>query len=170
MINKPDFKTIPEYYHYYTNLVQENNLLNALEKQMLTTILFLKAIPEEIGNFRYAENKWSVKEVISHIMDTERIMCYRALRFSRKDKTELAGYDENLYAPNSNAQNRNVPDMLEEYEAIRRATIHLFRSMNEEMVNESAIANKYSVTVKGIGWMIAGHELHHIKVIKEKYL
>ena len=170
MTNKPDFKTVPEYYHQYINLVAEDDLTTALEKQLLSTMLFLKTIPEEIGNFRYAENKWSAKEVLLHIMDTERIFTYRSLCISRNDKTNFPSFDENNYAPNSNAANRTMEEIILEYEALRRSTILLFRGFSPSMMDETGTANNFSITPRGIGWVIAGHELHHLNVIKERYL
>ena len=169
-IIKPGLHTIPNYYHAYVNLVTEEDLLTALERQMLNTILFLRTIPAELESYRYLPAKWTLKEVVGHMLDTERIMAYRALRFSRRDATPLPGFDENWYAPLANTEARSLEDMISEFEAQRRSTVLLFKSMSLSMLELNGTANGLSLTVSGLGWIIAGHELHHMQVIRERYL
>jgi uncharacterized damage-inducible protein DinB len=170
MISKPLGEDIPPYYMKYIDLCPEQDLLDALRASMNDTLGFLACIPAEKENFQYAEGKWTLKEVLNHIIDTERIFAYRALRFSRKDNTELAGYNENIFVPNSNTSERNLQDMAKEYKAVREATLALFEYMNGEMLEFKGTANKFKSSTKGIGWMIAGHNIHHCNVMREKYL
>jgi uncharacterized damage-inducible protein DinB len=170
MISKPNATEAPAYYYKYFELVQETDLMEALKNSGEYSEKFFAAIPLEKENYRYAEGKWTVKEVIGHIIDTERIFGYRAMCFSRKDNTELPGFDEGLYAPNANAGNRSLEDMIEEYRAVRQASISLFKYLTEEMLSFHGKANKMEVNARSIGWMIVGHNMHHCKVIGERYL
>lgn len=170
MITRPQNSESPAYYQKYFALVKEVDLLTALENTMNDSVNFFNSIPAIKENFRYANGKWSIKEVLSHIIDTERIMSYRCLRFSRKDATELPGYDENLYAPNANAGNRNLMDMIDEYIAVRKASISLFSYLTDEMLDFTGSANNLKVSARMMAWMMTGHNIHHCNVIKEKYL
>ncbi len=170
MIAKPILTDAPKYFHYYINIVIEEDLMNAfIELENITTTL-INSIQEEQANFRYAEGKWSVKEVLQHIIDSERIFTYRALRFSRRDATPLSGFDENHYAPNANTSERSIKNILAEYQTVRAASISLYKYMNNEMLDFKAVANGVENSARAMGWMIAGHNLHHLKVIKERYL
>ena len=155
-----DLSKVPSFYHNYIAQVKENDLENA----------FLKEIPEDQWMFRYAPGKWSVKELVQHIIDAERIFAYRALRFSRKDPTELPGFDENLYAPASKADHRTKEELIAELETVQKSSAQLFASFDEEQLHETGIANGSSVYVEAIGYIIVGHALHHKKVLSEKYL
>lgn len=169
MISKPNKIDTPVYYHYYIDLIEENDLMSALISSKKTLLEHLKSIPYDIENHAYAEGKWSVKEVIRHIIDTERIFQYRALRFSRLDNTELAGYDENVYIANSKNLNYSLSDLAEEFEHVRNSTIHLFKGLTDNLLDFKGTANNTQVTTRGIGFMIVGHQLHHVKVLKERY-
>jgi len=170
MIAKPILTDAPKYFHYYINIVIEADLMNAfIELENITTAL-INSIQEEQANFRYAEGKWSVKEVLQHIIDSERIFTYRALRFSRRDATPLSGFDENHYVPNANTSERSIENILAEYQTVRAASISLYKYMNNEMLDFKAVANGAENSARAMGWMIAGHNLHHLKVIKERYL
>lgn len=170
MIHKPDNTISPAYYQKYFALVNEEDLLKALENTMNDTVKFFSSIPAEKENHRYADDKWTVKEVISHIIDTERVMSYRSMRFSRKDATQLPGYDENTYAPNANAASRTVKEMIEEFTCVRKASISLFNYLTDDMLDFTGNANNLQVSARMIGWMMTGHAIHHCNVIKEKYL
>lgn len=166
-IAKHDFA---EYFINYINLVTEENVLQALKsshKEMKHLISFLS---EEQGNSAYAKNKWTIKELLIHSMDTERIFCERALRFARKDKTELPGFDHDVFVLNSNANHRTLKDILKEYKSIRKSTILLFKNFTPEMLEHGGVANGNKLTVLSIGYIISGHELHHLNVIKAKYI
>jgi uncharacterized damage-inducible protein DinB len=121
MISKPNKIDTPAYYHYYIDLIKEDDLISAFNENKKTLLEHLKSIPYELENYAYAEGKWSVKEVFRHIIDTERIFQYRALRFSRLDDTELAGYDENVYITNSKNLNYSLLDLAEEFEHVRNS-------------------------------------------------
>jgi uncharacterized damage-inducible protein DinB len=170
MITKPDYSDLPTNYFYYFNLITETNLMDALKNSHEMTLKLISSIPSEKEDYKYAENKWTLKQVLSHIVDCERIYTYRALRFSRLDNTELAGFDENIYAVNSNASERNLHQFLEEYDNIRKSTINLYSYMTDEMLDFKGIANKVQFTARLIGFIAAGHNVHHCNLITERYL
>ena len=169
-MEKPDLSRIPAFYHNYVRQVQEPDLSSAFEKHEVLLISELRALPLEKWDYRYAEGKWSIKELVQHLIDGERVFCYRALRFARKDATELPGFDENLFNENARADRRNPTDLLEELSAVQRASTLLFRSFDEEQLEASGIANGNPVYVRGIGFIIVGHTLHHLNILKERYL
>ena len=127
-------------------------------------------MPEGTLLYRYAEGKWTIKEVLVHIIDDERIYAYRALRFARNDKTELPGFDQDPYAFYSNANVRSIESIIEEYEAVRMSTITLFNGFSDDVMLRSGVANNNEVTVRALGYHIAGHELHHLNILKNRYL
>lgn len=167
---KIDLNRIPEYFHKYVNLVQDDNLHTAFNKNSETFIDFLKKIPAEKLDYRYAEDKWTIKEILQHIIDAERVFAYRALRFSRNDDTPLPGFNENHFAKFSSASDRKWEDLVEEFSAVRRSTELLFTSFNESQLNSEGVSNTKSVYVMGIGYICVGHCLHHQKIIEERYL
>jgi len=154
----------------YLNHVPEGDLIALMRKNIDETAAFLISLPEEKLEFRYAEGKWSIKDVLQHLIDCERIMCYRALRFARKDKAPLAGFEENDYATNANTNERDFVDMVREFIAVRAGTVYMFRSFNDEILTFAGQANNSNVTVNALAYVIAGHEMHHINIIKERYL
>lgn len=166
---KPDILTIPPFYREYVEAVEDQDLIPALINSGNQTVDLMKSITEAQGDFRYAEGKWSIKEVLAHIIDAERIFAYRALRFARNDKTELPGFDENTYAAQSDAATRKLYKILEEFNNLRTSTIDLFQSFDEEMLQRSGQANGQEMTVHAIGFVIVGHETHHRGVIQERY-
>lgn len=170
IIRTPPASELSPYYQSYLSEVSEENLLEALVKQKKATQEFLSSIPENKTSFSYAEGKWKLKEVVGHLCDTERILVYRALRFSRKDKTPLSAFDENDYTPNSNYSSRSLSNIALEYKAIGDSTTALFTNMNEEMFDLKGIANQAEVTVRALLFFIIAHERHHLKVIRERYL
>lgn len=159
----------PHYKHYILELgnVDLFEILRASSEELLELI---KDLSEEKMIFRYDEGKWSIKELLQHLIDTERIMSYRALRFSRNDATELQGFDENWYVENSNGNDRNANDLVEEFTCTRRASISLFKSFTDDMMLLSGSANGSDMSVRALGFIIAGHQMHHLKIIKERYL
>ncbi|MER3498473.1 MAG: DNA damage-inducible protein DinB [Chitinophagaceae bacterium] len=166
----PYLSRFPSFYHGYISQVTENDLKAAFQNHTKRFVDFLATIPEEKVNYAYAEGKWTIKEVLQHIIDTERIFCYRALTFARKDETPLPGFDEDVYAKNSKASQRNWKEMIEEFKAVRLATELLFQSFDDEQLDASGVANSHSNYVLGIGYIIAGHCTHHINIIRERYL
>lgn len=170
IIAKPAPTEYPPYYDAYIKKVAQNDLLDALRINKEEMTALINSIPIEQGSYRYAEGKWSVKEVLIHIMDAERIFAYRALTFARKDKNELPGFNEDEYVPNSGAENRTLFSIHDEFVAIRDSSITLFNSFNHDMLTSTGVANKNKITVRSLGYIIAGHAKHHIDVIKERYL
>jgi uncharacterized damage-inducible protein DinB len=127
-------------------------------------------LPEEKLTYRYVEKKWTIKEILVHIMDDERIFAYRALRIARNDKTPLPGFEQEDYVPYSRANERSLASIFKEFKTIRNATLSLFRSLKKDDFLRTGIANNHPVSVRALAYHIAGHELHHINVIKERYL
>jgi hypothetical protein len=165
-----DLSRVPAYYHKYIALVSENDLKTALEKHQTDLINELKKMPLEKWDYRYADGKWTIKELVQHIIDAERIFCYRALRFSRKDTTELPGFDENGFAENSAAHKRTGEDLINELTTVQQSTAQLFSSFVEEQLDQTGTANGHAVYVKGIGYIVAGHAVHHKNILLERYL
>jgi uncharacterized damage-inducible protein DinB len=165
-----DLSRVPEYYYKYINLVNENDLDQAFQKHQTDLIATLPEVPADKWDYSYAEGKWTIKEVVQHIIDGERIFCYRALCFARKDKTSLPGFDENTYAAASKANKRTKEYLIEELQTAQKSSAQLFHSFDEEQLNESGVANGKSVYVKGIGYIIVGHALHHKNILLERYL
>ena len=166
---KPNLAEVPAYYHNYINKVQTENLQEAFQ-QHLNAVFFLKDIPKDKWDFRYAEGKWSIKELVQHIIDGERIFSYRALCFARKDQTPLPSFDENLYAANSQADRRTADELIEELMAVQSSSKKLFDSFNEQQLDSKGVANNKEVSVRAIGFILVGHLLHHVDIIKERYL
>ncbi|MDB5282336.1 MAG: DinB family protein [Bacteroidota bacterium] len=169
-ITKPLPSEYSHYYNTYISKVVQNDLLVALEEGGKQFEAFARNIPKDKLNYRYAAGKWTVGEVIAHLLDSERVFAYRAMRFSRNDKTPLAGYDENVYVPESNASNRTLESLSSEAIYIRKSTIALFESITNEMSLRTGKANDHEISVRALGYIIPGHEIHHMGVIKERYL
>ena len=170
MIERPEMQNVPLYCHQYINLVSGANLLKIFETDAENTFKFYMAIPREKEDFSYAKGKWTLKEVLNHVIDMERIFSYRALRFSRKDPTELHGFEQQLYNTNAKVSNRSLVDMVNEFKSVRVATITLFNHLDNEMLDYPGVANNIKVSARIIGWMIPGHNIHHCNVIRQKYL
>ena len=158
------------YYDRYISLVPANDILAALEDQRRQMLLLLCGRAEADGDIRYVPDKWSLKEVLGHVNDTERIMSYRALRISRGDATPIEGYEQDDYVRNGPFTGLPLADLIEDYIAVRRATVSLFRNLDEAAWTRRGVANKNEVTVRALAYIIAGHELHHRRIIEEKYL
>ena len=158
------------YYDRYISLVPGNDILAALDDQRGQMLLLLSGRTEADGDLRYAPEKWSLKEVLGHINDTERIMSYRALRIARGDQTPIEGYEQDDYVRHGPFGKCTLADLIEDYISVRRATVSLFRNLNEAAWARRGVANKNEVTVRALAYIIAGHELHHRKILEEKYL
>lgn len=167
---KPDFTTIPSFYHGYVNLVQEDDVSTALAQNATTAFSFLESIPEEKWSHRYAAGKWSMKEMVQHMIDAERIFSYRALCIARGEKQSLPGFEENDYAAASEADRRQKAELLEEFRAVRQSTEVLYRSFSEEQLHKSGVANNKPIAVDAIGFITAGHVQHHLNILRERYL
>ena len=159
----------PEFSKYVT-LVPEGDIIQTLEQQIENSLSLLRTIPSDKANFRYAPDKWSVKELLGHLIDSERIFSYRALRFARNDQTPLPGYEQDDYVREGDFDSRNLADMAEEFATLRRATIQLFRPLNETEWLRHGKANENDVSVRALAYIIAGHELHHMEVLRSRYL
>ncbi|MBP8792888.1 MAG: DinB family protein [Lutibacter sp.] len=158
------------FYKIYIEAVGIVNLFDVLESSLYELLKTVDNLSEEALNYQYEDDKWTIKDILQHLIDTERIMCYRALRFSRNDATELPGYDESWYVDHSNGNDRNLVDLLNELKLVRLSSIALFKSFTEEMFTLSGIANDADITVRALCFIIPGHQLHHLKIIKERYL
>ncbi|MBK6446687.1 MAG: DinB family protein [Bacteroidetes bacterium] len=151
-------------------LVKDPDLISGLQISLHSTLDFFKTIPAEKLRYRYQPGKWMIPEIWQHVMDVERILAYRSLRYSRKDPTVLQGFDESLYAENSVAKNRAWEDMIHEYTHLRNSTISLFKSFTEEMTLYKGVTGQSTMSVRAAGFLILGHEIHHVRTIKERYL
>jgi uncharacterized damage-inducible protein DinB len=159
------------YYQVYIDEVSsEYSLLEELEVALHRFIKFVQDIPMDKFNYRYAEGKWTIKEIIQHLIDSERIFAYRALRFSRNDTTELPGFDENFYATQVNANARNLMSLLNEFSAVRHATIALFKNYSDTDLLKQGIASGRTVSVRALGFIIIAHQNHHQRIFQERYL
>lgn len=166
---RPAPSSYGNYYKNYIALVKQDDLFKALDESV-KNLEFWRSIPEEKGGFRYAEGKWSIKELLQHIIDTERIFSYRALAFARGEKTALPGYDENEYADNYLVNSRTLKEMVNELELVRKSTIALFTSFDKSVLDNVGKASGSKLSVRAAGFIIVGHEIHHINVVKERYL
>jgi len=165
-----NLETVPHFYKNYIKQIEETDLIQALRisgHRMLELVHFIK---DEKANYRYADGKWTVSEVLCHIIDAERIFAYRALRFARNDKTDLAPFDENSYAPQANASGRTLKKIADEMAHLRASTIDMFDGFTSEMLVRRGTANKNELSVVALGFIIAGHETHHRKILMERYL
>jgi len=158
------------HYEKYVSLIQSHDVLATLEDQRRQTLLLLSGRTEADGDLRYAPGKWSLKEVLGHINDTERVMSYRALRISRGDATPMEGFEQDDYVRNGPFARRPLSDLIEDFIAVRRATVSLLRTLDEAAWTRRGIANKNDVTVRALAYIIAGHEVHHRRMLEERYL
>jgi len=170
MKNRPKSSEHPPYYDQYIKLVEGDNIIKALTNQVIGIPAMISQIPEDKEDYAYAPGKWTIKEVIGHIIDTERIFGYRALRFARKDKTVLLGFDENSFVANANFNKRTLYDLAHEFAIVRNSNIVLFKHFDPAVYDEMGNANGKEVSVRAILYMIAGHAAHHMNVIQTKYL
>lgn len=165
-----NLESIPHFYKNYVKQIEETDLIQALRisgHRMLELVHFIK---EEKSDYRYAEGKWSVRELLCHMVDAERIFAYRALTFARNDKTNLPGFEENDYAPQANASGRSLKKIADEMAHLRIATIDMFEGFTPEMLTRKGKANNNELAVVSLGFIIAGHETHHRKILMERYL
>jgi len=170
-MKRPDLIIVPSFYHQYINLVPDGQELDGLlELNKMLMGDFLAAIPEQKWGFRYAEGKWSIKEMVQHLIDAERIFAYRALCIARGETASLPGFDENTYAAASNADTRTKASLTEELQAVQSATALLFRSFTEDQLERTGTANNKPIQVRTIGFIAVGHMLHHKNILQERYL
>lgn len=168
-IARPEPGEYNPYYERYISLVPGSDILTTLEAQRRQTMLLLSGRDEADGDLRYAPDKWTAKEVLGHVCDTERIMAYRALRIARGDQTPIEGFEQDDYVKNGPARRMPMAEIVEDYIAVRRATLTLFRNLDEAAWMRRGVANKNEVTVRAVAYLIAGHEMHHRRILEEKY-
>ncbi len=174
MDKKIEFPTQVEY-PLYANMYMEyvnkdGSLIKQLEQSFRTIILFINSLSDQELNYRYQKDKWSIKEILVHIIDDERIYSFRALAFARNDKTNFPGFEQDDYAKFADTKERSIDTILAEYKAVRNATITLFEGFSKTALKRIGSANNNKTSVRALGYHILGHELHHIKVIKKQYL
>jgi len=168
-VARPTSEEYFEYYGKYISLVRDEDALAPLRDQLEDTLKLVRDLDEKRARHRYEPGKWSVKEVLGHLSDCERIFAYRALRIGRGDTTPIEGFDENLYAPAGKFDERPLEDLIEDLERVRDATLSLFNGLDEEALLRRGTANDKTVSTRAIAWIIAGHELHHRAILTERY-
>ena len=169
-IGRPDTTEYLSYYDKYISMVPDDDILAVLESQMEDTAGFLGTIPESQASFRYAPDKWSIKELVGHVIDGERVFAYRALRFARNDKTPLPGFEQDDYVRNGAFDNCRLSDLAAELKSVRQATLFLFKHLDEDAWKRRGVANDDEVSVRALAYIIAGHELHHREILRTRYL
>jgi hypothetical protein len=167
---RPETSEYAEYYGKYTGRIPGTNVLPVLEQQLESTLALFRKIDERKAEFQYAPGKWSIKQLVGHIIDTERVFAYRALVFSRNDTTALPGFDQDKWAEQSNFSGLTMAEITAEFEAVRRATIALFRNVEPAAWNRKGTANGKEVTVRALAFITAGHLDHHLEILKSRYL
>jgi hypothetical protein len=170
LTTKPATDEYAPYYGRYVDLVPAGNIIATLRQQMRDTISLIAGLTEQQALHRYSPGKWSLKEVIGHIIDSERIFAYRALRIARNDKTPLPGFEQDGYVINGPYHQRERSEIAKEYEVVREASIYLLEGLSEEAWDRRGKASEAEVSVRAMGWIISGHEIHHKNVIRERYL
>jgi hypothetical protein len=169
-MTRPDSTEYAPYYEKYISLVPGDKIVTTLSSQIEDTLALLRGLSESQGELRYAPGKWSIKEVIGHLIDGERIFTYRALRMARNDRTPLPGFDENSYVENGNFGECRVAELADEFQAVRKSSIYIFRHLGQEAWGRRGVANDSEISVRAIAHIIAGHELHHLGIIRTRYL
>lgn len=170
MIGPPQAGEFGPYYARYIDLVRDPDPMHLMKTKVMDLQALLSEVPEEKEDYRYAEGKWTIKEVIGHIIDVERIFAYRALCVSRNDQTLLPPFDEDAYILNGNYNSRTLPDLGHEFALVRESSIVLFRSMTEEQLLRKGTASNLPISARALLYIIAGHQLHHEQVLKTRYL
>jgi uncharacterized damage-inducible protein DinB len=169
-MSRPDLQKVPAHLHEEINLVKQDNLKEAFSKHA-DAISFLKTIPEERWSYRYAEGKWSIRQVVQHLIDGERIFCNRALVIARKDKTtSLVPFEQDEYEAASKADKRTKDDLINELAALQQSAIKFFGSFDDEQLQTRGTIGSYTIDVNALGFVVIGHTLHHLKLIRERYL
>ena len=169
-ITRPRHDEYVPYYEKYVSLVPDGDLVETLRTQIGETLSLLRAIPEARASHRYAPEKWSIKEVVGHLADVERVMAYRALRLARADATPLPGFDENAYVPAANFEARSLGSLAHELKEVRRATVAFFETLDPDAAARRGSVNNNQISARALAYIIAGHERHHVGILKERYL
>jgi uncharacterized damage-inducible protein DinB len=169
-VNQLPVNEYSEFVATYIKALDDIDLVEELEISLHDFIKFVQNIPMDKFDYRYADGKWTIKDIIQHIIDSERIFGYRALRISRNDKTPLPGFDENDYVENTNANRRSIQELLTEFSAVRHSNLLLFKSFSDEQLKRLGIASNHTISVRAIGFLMIGHQKHHQRVFAERYL
>ncbi|HEY3012925.1 MAG TPA: DinB family protein [Gemmatimonadales bacterium] len=159
----------PSFADYVARIAEEEDIAAVLASQLDQVLVWLSRIPEALGDYRYAPKKWSLKEVVGHLSDTERVFAYRALRIARGDTTPLPSFDDQAYVAELRAADRTLADLVEEWGAVRRATLELYRNLPPEAWFRRGIASDQPISVRGLAYVIAGHVRHHVEVLEARY-
>ncbi|HEV7993272.1 MAG TPA: DinB family protein [Gemmatimonadaceae bacterium] len=167
---RPDASEYPPFYHGYVSAVPDGDLIALLREGGLAMRAVATQVPEERGGFRYAEGKWTIREVLGHMIDAERIFSYRALRIARGDTTPLPGFEQNDYVRTSGSDARTIASLVDELTAVRESSVHLFESLPDDAWARRGIASGKEVSVRALAYIVAGHARHHLTVLREKYL
>ncbi len=167
---RPSPDSYPSYFNTYIKLIEETDVITALLNHGDEADLFFLKINESETHYRYAEGKWTIKEILQHINDAERVFCYRALAFARREQAVLPGFNENQYAANSHANNLSWSSLLNDLKIDRMNSISLFSSFSNDDLDYIGKASDYSISVRALGYIIAGHCIHHMNIVKERYL
>ena len=168
-MNRPETTEYDAYYEGYVSLVADEDIIAALEKQPSELKDLFANVSEDRGTFAYEKGKWTLKEMLSHLIDGERIFAYRVLRISRGDETPIEGFEQDGYIENSHANDRCFVDLLDEFELQRRSSLHLFKNLSDEDARRFGIANEVRISVRALVYIMAGHVRHHIAILKERY-
>lgn len=168
-IPKPQPNEYNPYFDRYISLIPEGDVLTLLQTQVQETVQMLSRVPEAHAGFRYAADKWSIKEAVGHMCDTERIMAYRALRVGRGDTKPLPGFEQDDYIKTANFEQRSLEDLTREFAMIRQTTLVLFRNFEEAALMRMGTASDAPISVRALIYIVAGHERHHVRIFKEKY-
>jgi DinB family protein len=169
-MNKPDSNEYPSYFEKYISLVPDGEIVVTLNKQIEGTLSLIRGLSEPQGDLRYAPGKWSVREVIGHLIDAERIFGYRAMRFARNDATPLPGFDEDAFVANAGFGARSLADLADEFEYTRKSNVYLFKNLDGDASLRRGLSNNNELSVRAIAYIIAGHELHHAGILRTRYL
>ena len=169
-MTRPYLSDFPAFYQGYAKNVDSDNILETLRENHTRSKTLFTGMSEDQAAQTYQPGKWSIKEVLGHLIDTERVFVFRAMSFARNEQQPLPGFDENTYVPAGKFGNRTLASLLDEYNAVRLATIMFFESLTQDSWDKSGIANGSSFSVKSLAYIIAGHEIHHLNILKERYL
>ena len=169
-MNRPEMNEFDPYYNTYISLVEGDSVYEMLETQPDELKGIFREIPDDRGSFAYAEGKWTIKELLSHMIDGERIFAYRILRISRGDETPIEGFEQDGYIENSNANNRYFADLLEEFDLQRRSNINMLRNLSDEAARRMGTASDKTISARALVYIMAGHIQHHINILRDRYL
>lgn len=169
-MNYPEKTEYAPFYGGYVSLVEETDIVSVLQKQISEIQNLSASISAEKSDFRYAEGKWTIREVFGHIVDAERVFSYRALRISRNDKTPMSSFDENAYVANSNFSQVNLADLIEEFSHLRQSNVLMFKNLPDEVWLQTGKASNAEISVRALAFIMAGHVRHHANILKERYL